>query len=324
MLSRLSPEIVDQFSPEDMIDTSSLVDDCRCACRAHFSVRDGLLNVHGQPIFDRLLVVGDLTLRGNLDLQRLPELLAVTGSIDVSGCANLRVLPSAMHAGEAVYMTELAIRELPTVMTAGGAIKLEDCPNLAEIPAGIRASSLHAARCAKLKKLGTDLSFHILDLSETMVTEIPSDLAVGNLKLRDCGSLMGIGEGATVRDAIDVRGCDGLFTLPTSVQPGIAITDGMILMRDWVIVPTMSAVEGNLCLGERAIGAFPHRHFKNLERMQNRVIKVDRERTGLRSGLAVGLLEGDRQSKMPIEFMRQLINETRSESLRLPASLATP
>lgn len=318
MLSRLPPEVVDQFSPEEMIDMSLYVDDCRCACRVHFSVQDGLLNIHGQPIFDRLLVVGDLTLRGNLDIQRLPKMLAVTGSIDLSGCANLRILPSVMHAGEAVYMTELAIRELPTVMTAGGSIKLEDCPNLAAIPSGTKASSLHAARCAKLKELGSDLSFYVLDLSETMVTEIPTDLSVGNLKLRNCGSLTSIGEGAKVRDAIDVRGCDSLFTLPTSVQPGVAITDGMILMRDWVVVPTMTAVEGNLCLGERGISAFPHRHFKNLQRMQGRVLKVDRERTGLRSGLAVGLLEGDRQGKMPLEFMRRLINETLCEALRLP------
>ena len=88
-MNRVPANIMDLFSPEDIVDMSVSVDDCRCQCREHITVQDGLLNVHGRPIFDRLLIKGDLLLPGNQEIRRLPDLLAVTGTVKAVGMAGL-------------------------------------------------------------------------------------------------------------------------------------------------------------------------------------------------------------------------------------------
>ena len=104
MNSRLPDHVIEQFSPENTIDMNAYVDNCLCACRSHFTVQDGLLNVHGQPIFDRLLIHGNLLLPDDSELQRLPDLLAVTGTININDCSGLKIMPSKMYAGESIHM----------------------------------------------------------------------------------------------------------------------------------------------------------------------------------------------------------------------------
>lgn len=206
--------IIDEFTPEDVLNMDGYVDDCACHCRVHFSVQDGLLNVHGRPIFERLLVRGNLTLSGNEEIRRLPDFLAATGSIFLSGCPKLEVMPSRMYAGDLIRLDETGIRELPTTMVAGRAIHIENCPNIRAVPPGVSTSLLYASGCTKLAEVAEGLEFNTLDLSETLIEELPADLTIkSELKLRDCSKLARIPEGVTVRNAIDVRGCDMLSTL---------------------------------------------------------------------------------------------------------------
>lgn len=172
----------------------------------------------------------------------------------------------------------------------------------------IRADCLYAAGCTKLKSVASGLEYHFLDLSGTPITSLPSKLIIKNeLKLRNCTSLALIEEGATVAKAIDVRGCDMLFTLPKSIQPPIAITDGTMLANDWVVVPEMSAEEANMCLGFKGIEGFPSRHFKNLDRMQYAILSIERGGKGFRRGRAVGHLKSDRVRHGGEDFLRQLV-----------------
>ena len=307
MNNRLPNHVLEQFSPEDTVNVNAYVDDCRCACRSAFTVKDGLLNVHGRPIFDRLLIDGDLIISGDPDIQRLPDLLAATGSIIVSDCPNLKIMPSKMYSGEAIRLDRTNVRDLPHTFWAEHDIYMNECPNVLAIPEGIRTRSLFATACAKLKGIPSGLEFATLDLSGTPVVELPSQLTIkSDLVLRDCASLARVHEGITVAAAVDVRGCDRLFTLPRSVQPTIAITDGMMAGHNLVIVPEMTAEEASMCLGFKAIEAFPHRHFKNLDGMQDPVIAVDRDGRG-RRGYAVGVLESDRPRRVPDDFLRRLI-----------------
>jgi hypothetical protein len=304
----LPKHVTDQFTDDDIIDLNAYVDNCRCLCQTHYIVKDGLLNVHGQPIFDRALVRGDLILSGNADIQRLPDLLAVTGSIHLSDCPNLKIMPTRMYAGKSIHLDRTAVRDLPTTMVADQGIHMNDCPNVLEIPEGIRADCLYAAGCTKLESIASGLEYHYLDLSGTPIRSLPSKLTIKNeLKLRNCTSLALIEEGATVAKFIDVRGCDMLFTLPQSIQPHVAITDGMMVANDWVVVPEMSPEEANMCLGFKGIEGFPHRHFKNLDHMQDPILSVERGGKGFRKGRAVGLLKSDRVRHGGEEFLRQLV-----------------
>lgn len=320
MHNRLPNHVMDQFADEDIVDMNGYVDNCRCLCRAHITVKDGLLNVHGRAIFDRLLVRGNLMLSDDTDLQRLPDLLAVTGSIFLSDCINLKIMPSKLYAGESIYLERTNIRDLPTTMVADRAIHMNDCPNVLEIPEGIRTDCLHAAGCTKLKSIASGLEYFVLDLSGTPITELPSKLTIKNeLKLRGCLRLARIEEGATVAKAIDVRGCDMLFTLPRSIQPPIVITDGMMVANDWVVVPNMSAEEASMCLGFKGIEAFPARHFKNLDRMQDAVLSIERDGKGFRRGRAIGLLKSDRVRQKNDDYLRRLVQRLEeSDVLILP------
>ncbi len=315
----LPPGIIDEFPLEDVLNMSGYVDDCACHCRVHFSVQDGLLNVHGRPIFERLLVRGNLSLIGNEEIRRLPDFLAVTGSVFLTGCPKLEIMPSRMYAGELIRLEETNIRELPGTLVAGRAIHIDDCPNVRSIPAGVRTCVFQAAGCTKLSEVAAGLEFNTLDLSDTPIEELPSELTIRNeLKLRNCARLSHIPEGVAVHAGIDVRGCDMLFTLPRSIQPRVAVTDGMMLANDWVVVPQMTAEEASMCLGTKGIDAFPHRHFKNLARMQDPVTSVDREGKGQCRRRAVGVLKSLRLQPSQRDHLRQLI--TRLDERAVSAS----
>ena len=66
----------------------------------------------------------------------------------------------------------------------------------------------------------------------------------------------------------------------------------MMLANEWVVVPQMTAEEASMCLGAKGIEAFPHRHFKNLACMQERVTEVEREPRGLGKGRARLMFNG--------------------------------
>lgn len=109
-----------------------------------------------------------------------------------------------------------------------------------------------------------------------------------------------------------------LFTLPRSVQPRVAVTDGMMLANDWVVVPQMTAEEASMCLGVKGIQAFPHRHFKNLARMQDTVTSLDSNGKGVCRGRAVGTLKSSRLQAPQRDHLRQLI--ARLDERRLHSS----
>jgi hypothetical protein len=305
------------FSPDDIVDMSAYVDDCRCQCRQHLTVQDGLLHLHGRPIFDRLLVRGDLILPGDQEIRRLPDLLAVSGLVNLTDCSKLHVMPSQMFASR-IFLSGTDIRELPASLIADQ-LDVSGCPNIEEIPAGVKARIFRGANCPKLERVAPGLEFASLDVSGSRVVELPADLTVTyELKLRGCSRLAIVNEGANVRGSIDVRGCDMLFTLPRSVQPAIAITDGMLIHNDEIVVAKMSAEEAAMCLGVKAIAAFPHRHFKNLDQMQKPVVAVEREGKGTCRGRAVAALgarvaRSDRGAAIFREWVARL-----DEQLQLP------
>lgn len=297
-MEHVPTHILEMFSPEDIVDTSAYVDDCRCQCRQHITVQDGLLNVHGRAIFDRLLVKGSLILPDNQEIRRLPDVLAVTGTVNLTKCSRLEVMPSQMFA-DRVMLSGSSVRELPAHLMAGD-VDVRECPNLVGLPAALEVRRLRAAGCHKLETVPAGLKLATLDLSGCPITTLPADLTVTHeLRLQNCARLSSIEDGATVQTGIDVRGCDMLFTLPPSVQPAIAVTDGMMLAHNWMVVPTMSSEEAAMCLGVKAAGALPHRHFKNLRIMQEAVVSVDRQRKGVGRGRAVATLQSGAGKQLP-------------------------
>jgi hypothetical protein len=317
-MPQFPPSITGLFSPDEVVDMSGYVDNCQCQCQQHFTVQDGLLNVHGRPVFDRLLVKGDLLLADNQDLRRLPDILAVTGTLSLSNCLKLEYMPSQLFA-DRIFLDGTLIRELPIQLVAD-TVDLSGCPNLKELPADTEVRVMKAAGCTDLKEIPAGIKFASLDLSGTAIVELPADLTISHeLRLRSCSKLTTLNEGMTVGTGIDVRGCDMLFTLPRSVQPTLAITDGMMLINDYVVVPKMSSEEAAMCLGVKANVALPHRHFKNLEHMQQPIAAVDQEGRNAGRGRAVATLaSGATRRLMDNRFFRGFVGRM-DERLELPS-----
>lgn len=320
------PEDIERlFRPEQVVDMSGYVDDCHCACQQHFTVQDGLLNVHGRPMFDRVMIRGDLLLPDNPELRRLPDILAVTGTVNLSNCINLEVVPSQLFANR-VFLDGTRIRELPERMIADS-VDLTECTNIKELPAGIHARILKAPGCSALDRIPPSLTFASLDLSGSAICELPGSLTITHeLRLRNCERLSVLAEGMTVGGSIDVRGCDMLFTMPRSIQPAIAITDGMMIINDHVVVPTMSSEEAAMCLGMKANIALPHRHFKNLQRMQQPVAGIESDGRSTGRGRAVATL-GSGATKLAAAnrffrgFVARLDERPELQSMRTPKLL---
>lgn len=146
-----------------------------------------------------------------------------------------------------------------------------------------------------------------MDLSETPITSLPSDLTVQDaLNLRNCSSLVEVPEGVTARYMVDLAGCERLFTLPRSLQPGLVVTDGMLFARDCLVVQKMSEVEASMCLGLMAIHAFPHHHLKNLDGMQASVQSIDHKLRNRDFGQSFAVLDGAGVSTRGKEYYEQL------------------
>jgi hypothetical protein len=298
--------LCDQFSPQQTVDLGAVVDDCACHCRQHYTVENGLLNVHGQPAFDRLLIKGDLHLAGDPGLVRLPDVLAVTGSVYLPDCINLKIMPSHMIVGGNVNLSRTRIRELPSSLIVAGTVDVRECDKLVGLPSGLRAAAVDASYCASLTRVAPGIAIHSLNLSGGPITTLPAELALNELKLRHCPDLVDVPEGVVVQKLIDVTGCGRLFTLPRSLQPQMAITDGILFAKDCLVLPKMSEVEGAMCLGAKAIHAFPHHHLKNLEGMQETVRSIEHKLKQHPYGRTFAILSNARVGTRGNEFYGSL------------------
>ncbi|CAN6867145.1 unnamed protein product [Brassica oleracea] len=120
--------------------------------------------------------IGNLTcldymdLSGSENLKEIPDLSLATNlkTLNLSGCSSLVDLP-------------LSIRNLNKLMT----LEMSGCINLRTLPSGINLQSLVSVDLRKCSELNSvpDISTNIsdLDLNETAIEEIPSNLRLQNL-----------------------------------------------------------------------------------------------------------------------------------------------
>lgn len=120
--------------------------------------------------FQPLRCLSDMNLSGSENLKEIPDLSMAINlkTLDLSDCSSLVNLPSS-------------IRNLNKLKT----LKMSGCTNLRNLPSGINLQSLFSLelrRCSQLKSfpdISTNISF--LNLDETAIEEIPSNLRLRNL-----------------------------------------------------------------------------------------------------------------------------------------------
>lgn len=120
--------------------------------------------------FQNLTCLDYMDLSESENLKEIPDLSLATNlkTLNLSGCSSLVELP-------------LSIRNLNKLMT----LEMSGCINLRTLPSGINLQSLVSVDLRKCSELNSfpDISTNIsdLDLNETAIEEIPSNLRLQNL-----------------------------------------------------------------------------------------------------------------------------------------------
>ena len=104
----------------------------------------GVLAVNGRFVFDRLLIDDDLKFPGHVELARLPKVLAVTGSCDLSGCQKLSLMPEQMYVGGTLDLSETGVRQLPDTLLVGGDLAIDGCQSITALDPGVKFGGLRA------------------------------------------------------------------------------------------------------------------------------------------------------------------------------------
>jgi hypothetical protein len=124
-----------------------------------------------------LVVTGPLRLLNESWLRELPASLECT-HLDVSGCANLDVLPERLRA-TSVHAARTAVREIPGDWLVREHLDLSDNPHLASLPERLTARSLDVSMCPRLLRLPTNLHLtQWLELAGSGLTSLPAGLRV--------------------------------------------------------------------------------------------------------------------------------------------------
>lgn len=257
-----------QFGPEDTI--------VERGDSWQIEVIHGVLAVNGRFVFDRLLVNGDLSFPGHVDLARLPKVLAVTGACDLSGCEKLSIMPDQMYVGGTLDLGGTSVRGLPDTLLVGGDLKIDGCQSITSLPSGVKFGGLSARNCRNLRSLAPSTVACCVDLSGSGIVRLPAGMHVlHDLSIVGCPNLESIAEGVTVGRFLRVSSCPRLFTLPKSIQPEAVTTDTIRVHRDFLIGPRLSDEQAAMMVGRKASACMPHHLLMNLEAMELEVLDVD-------------------------------------------------
>ena len=124
-----------------------------------------------------LVVTGPVRLLNESWLRELPASLDCT-HLDVSGCANLDVLPERLRA-TSVHAARTAVREIAGDWLVREHLDLSANPHLTSLPERLTARSLDVSTCPRLLALPASLHLtHWLELAGSGLTGLPAGLRV--------------------------------------------------------------------------------------------------------------------------------------------------
>jgi hypothetical protein len=124
-----------------------------------------------------LVVTGPLRLPNESWLRELPASLECT-HLDISGCANLDLLPERLRA-TSVQAARTAVREISGDWLVREHLDLSANPHLTSLPERLTARSLDVSTCPRLLTLPGSLHLtHWLELAGSGLTSLPAGLRV--------------------------------------------------------------------------------------------------------------------------------------------------
>jgi hypothetical protein len=149
----------------------------------------------------------DLILRGEASAD-----LQVSGHLNISGKPGLKWLPEGLTVAS---------------------LDVSGCKKLGSLPSNLRVRRLNVSGCESLAALPSGLSCYELEMRETEVRELPSDLRVEyRLDLSGCSRLERLPEGLRVGTLL-LNDCVSLEALPEGLDVNFLDISGCVALRGW-------------------------------------------------------------------------------------------
>ncbi|XP_030971320.1 TMV resistance protein N-like isoform X2 [Quercus lobata] len=186
---------------------------------------------------EHLISLTLLTLKDCKNLVSLPCTICSLKSLeffDLSGCSKFENLPENLgnlKGLKKLHLSGIAIRVLPSSiehLTSLSLLTVRDCKNLVCFPNTIRSlrlgNSLDLVGCTKFENLGNVEGLYKLDLSGTVIKELPSSIEYSTnlnfLILKDCKNLVRLPNticSLKLLNYLDLSGCSKFDNLPENL-----------------------------------------------------------------------------------------------------------
>jgi len=141
--------------------------------------------------------------------------------------------PAKLHvSGHLNLSNNPTLEALPEGLTAAS-LDVSGCESLGSLPNNLRVGRLNLSACKSLTALPPGLSCYELEMRETEVRELPSDLRVEyRLDLSGCSRLERLPEGLKVGTLL-LNDCVSLEALPEGLDVNFLDVSGCAALRGW-------------------------------------------------------------------------------------------
>ena len=174
------------------------------------------------------------------------------GDLGLSG-SPIKFLPKNLtKVGGRLGLVRSQIEKLPDNLTVNGMLDLDNCKNLQELPNGLKVKGLDL-RDTNIKSLPSDLEVGgILILLRSQIEKLPDNLTVnGYLWLDGCKNLQELPNGLKVKGSLDLRNTN-ITSLPSDLEVGgnltLSRTPIANMYTEKQIRKMVSKVEGSIVL----------------------------------------------------------------------------
>jgi hypothetical protein len=205
---------------------------------------------YASTLSTRLVIAGDLNLRGLTALTQLPAGLVICGSLNCSDCCSLTSLPAGLRIGHSLdchncfelkHLSEglrlggnldcsecPSLTQLPEGLCVGGSLDCTDCFALTHLPEGLKVGDgLFCSGCSGLTRLAEQMRLggHLFCGGCTSLTQLPQQLHVsGDFDCSDCIGLTQLPDDLVVVGGLYCSGCTGLTHLTNKMSVGTNLT----------------------------------------------------------------------------------------------------
>jgi hypothetical protein len=187
-----------------------------------------------------------LTVKGNMNiwdcpLTSIPKGLTVEGSLVITSPSKIASIGTGVKIKNNFYVAWIeSLLQIPSDLVVGGILDLSGS-KITNLPDNLRICSLVIRESKEIKNLPSGLKLELLSIDSTNIQSIPDDISISRrLNATDCESLTKLPSNLNINGQLLLSGCTNLFSLP----PGLKVQD--IVLTDTLVkeIPRDAEISG--------------------------------------------------------------------------------